>query len=309
MQFLHEPVLFNEVIRLLDPCPGDVILDATVGGGGHASALLKAVGPQGKVIGFDRDPRALTAAEQRLASVGNPFELIHAPFDAMSHLPLPPVDKILFDLGVSSPQLDSAERGFSFRLKGPLDMRMDPATPQAAQDILRCAEESTLADIFHKYGEERYARRIARAIVRHRLEHPIWSTSTDFAHFLSRLIPSKPGGIHPATRVFQALRIAVNDELGMLERSLPTAVGLLRPGGRVGVISFHSLEDRIVKQFFAQEFQGCTCPPRQPICTCQRQPSLERVTQKPVVAGEEELSRNPRARSAKLRVARRLLAR
>lgn len=308
LQFVHEPVLFDAVLRLLDPQPGEVIIDATVGGGGHAAALLSAVGAAGKLYGFDRDPHALAAARERLESVGHPFELFHAPFDRISHLALPAVDKILFDLGVSSPQLDTPQRGFSFRSSGPLDMRMDPTAPRTAREILGTADEVTLADIFHYFGEERYARRIARAIIRHRTMHGVWENSTDFADFIAGLMPRKPGSIHPATRIFQALRIAVNDELGMLERALPGATGLLKAGGRLAVISFHSLEDRIVKQYFVQSSRGCICPPKQPICTCDVQPTLQRVTTKPVTATEQELSQNPRARSAKLRVAERVVA-
>lgn len=308
LQFVHEPVLFDAVLRLLDPQPGETIVDATVGGGGHAAALLSAVGPSGKLLGFDRDPAALSAARERLESVGNPFELFHAPFDRLGQKGLPPVNKVLFDLGVSSPQLDTPQRGFSFRAPGPLDMRMDPTQPRTAREILASAEESALADIFHYYGEERYARRIARAIVRQRATQEIWQNSTDFANFVAGLLPKKAGGIHPATRVFQALRIAVNDELGMLERALPEATKLLVPGGRLGVISFHSLEDRIVKQFFAGGARGCVCPPRQPVCTCGVQPTFERLTTKPVIADEFEIERNPRARSAKLRVALRVRA-
>lgn len=306
-EFQHQPVLLNEVLTWLNPQPGEVVLDGTMGGAGHAAELLRRVLPDGFLYGIDQDPQALAAATERLGAVSDRFALFRANFSAMDSLGLPPLDAILLDIGVSSPQLDRAERGFSFQQAGPLDMRMDPDNPTTAERLVNEASEAELARIFYEYGEERHSRKVARAIAARRAEAPFGDT-LELAEFVRKLVPRDPSGIHPATRVFQGLRIAVNDELGVLERALPKAVALLKPGGRLGVISFHSLEDRIVKQYFRQEAKGCVCPPRQPVCTCGLAPRLEVMTTKPVVASDEEQRCNPRARSAKLRVARRLAA-
>ncbi len=305
-EFQHLPVLLGEVLTHLAPRPGDVVLDGTVGGGGHAAALLERVLPDGFLYGLDRDPSALEAARARLSAVAGRFELKRATFDQLGTLGLPPLDVILLDVGVSSPQLDRPERGFSFRTAGPLDMRMDPDAPLTAADILRDAPEQELARIIYEYGEERHSRRIARELVKRREDGPAFNDTLELATFVQRLVPRDPSGIHGATRTFQALRIAVNDELGMLARALRAGLDALAPGGRFGVISFHSLEDRLVKQFFQTEAKGCICPPRQPICTCGKPPTVEILTRKPVVATPDEANCNPRARSAKLRVARRL---
>lgn len=305
-EFHHLPVLLGEVLTHLAPRPGDVVLDGTVGGGGHASALLERVLPNGFLYGLDRDPAALEAARARLATVSERFELRRATFDQLGTLGLPPLDVILLDVGVSSPQLDRPERGFSFRNPGPLDMRMDPDAPLTAADLLRDAPEQELARIIYEYGEERHSRKIARALVKRREEGPAFTDTVDLATFVQRLVPRDPSGIHGATRTFQALRIAVNDELGMLDRALKAGLAALAPHGRFGVISFHSLEDRLVKRFFQTEAKGCICPPRQPVCTCGKPPTIEILTPKPVVATPDEANCNPRARSAKLRVARRL---
>ncbi|MEB3222086.1 MAG: 16S rRNA (cytosine(1402)-N(4))-methyltransferase RsmH [Candidatus Sericytochromatia bacterium] len=304
--FSHQPVLLDPVLHWLAPSPGDVVLDGTVGGAGHACALWRHIAPTGLVVGLDRDPAALAAAGDRLAEEGARHQLHRTTFDRLAELGLPPLDVVLLDIGVSSPQLDRAERGFSFRQAGPLDMRMDPDAPMTAADMLREASEAELARVFFELGEERQGRRVARALVAHREAGGWWDNTATLADFIARIVGRGSGQIHPATRVFQALRIAVNDELGMLRRALPAAVAALKPGGRLGVITFHSLEDRIVKQFFQGEARGCICPPRQPVCTCSHRPSLEVVTRKPVVASDEEARGNPRARSAKLRVARRL---
>ncbi|HEY9724128.1 MAG TPA: 16S rRNA (cytosine(1402)-N(4))-methyltransferase RsmH [Oscillatoriaceae cyanobacterium] len=304
--FRHQPVLLDEVLATLDPRPGQRVLDGTVGGGGHASALLERVLPDGFLYGVDQDPAALDAARERLSAVSDRFELFRANFEAIGTLPLPPLDAVLLDLGVSSPQLDRSERGFSFSREGPLDMRMDPDRPTTAADLINGESEFELARIFFEYGEERHSRRLARAIVKRRTEVGPFTDTLALAEFVRGHLPRDVSGIHPATRVFQALRIAVNDELGVLTRVLPVALELLKPGGRLAVISFHSLEDRMVKQFFKQEAHGCVCPPRQPVCTCGRTPRLRIMTTKPLVATPEERHCNPRARSAKLRVAERL---
>lgn len=304
--FHHLPVLLDEVLTHLAPTPGEVVLDGTVGGGGHASAMLARVLPDGFLYGTDRDPAALEAARARLSAVSDRFELRRATFDQLGSLGLPPLDVILLDVGVSSPQLDRPERGFSFRNPGPLDMRMDPDAPVTAADLLRDLPEAELARVIYEYGEERHSRKIARALVKRREEGPPFADTVELATFVQRLVPRDPSGIHGATRTFQALRIAVNDELGMLERALRAGVAALAPGGRFGVISFHSLEDRLVKRFFQAEAKGCVCPPRQPVCTCGKPPTIEILTPKPVVATAAEAHCNPRARSAKLRVARRL---
>ena len=306
--FRHQPVLLAEVLTWLDPQPGQAFLDGTVGGAGHSAAFLERLGPDGVLYGIDQDPVALQAATERLSQVGGRFELFRANFSALGDLGLPPLDGILLDIGVSSPQLDVADRGFSFQKAGPLDMRMDPDNPVTAATLINTASEQELARIFFEYGEERHSRKVARAIVKVRQEDGPFTDTLQFAEFVRRHLPRDPSGIHPATRVFQGLRIAVNDELGVLTRALPRAIAALKPGGRLGVISFHSLEDRIVKQYFRDEAKGCVCPPRLPVCMCGKPPTVEILTPKPVVATDEEQRCNPRARSAKLRVARRLPA-
>lgn len=300
---LHQPVLLTEVISALQPFPGGVYLDGTVGAGGHAAALLTASEPDGLLFGFDQDPNALKIASQNLAGFGHRVSLHHSNFDqfepvAQAHH-LPPANGILLDLGVSSMQFDQPERGFSFQEDGPLDMRMNPTAGPTAADLVNNLPEAELADLIYRYGEERLSRRIARAIVKAR---PIGRTGQ-----LARIVAGaagKPGKsrIHPATRTFQALRIAVNDELGVLERVLPQALRLLKPGGRLAVISFHSLEDRIVKQYFRQEAQDCICPLEQPVCTCKHKATIHIITKRPIIPSQAEINTNPRARSAKLRV-------
>lgn len=302
----HLPVLPNEVLTALAPEQGGKVLDGTLGGGGHAALLLQAVGPEGFLYGIDQDPRALQEAQARLAAIGPNFELRRGNFgDVLQSWPPEPLDGILLDIGVSSHQLDTPERGFSFWREGPLDMRMDPNAPTTAADLVNQLDERSLADLLFRYGEERLSRPVARAIVARRQEKP-FSSTTELADVVSRVVPRSKDGIHPATRTFQGLRIAVNDELGVLERALPAAVQRLKPGGRLAVITFHSLEDRIVKQFMRAEEKGCTCPPRIPMCVCGKAPTLEVETSKPIVATPEETAANPRARSAKLRVARRI---
>lgn len=303
--FHHLPVLLDAVLDLLDPHPGDVMLDGTAGGGGHAAAIAARLTPGGFLWALDTDPTAVTVAGERLAKVTDRFNVQQANFRELGELSrsgaIPPLDGILLDLGVSSHQLDTAERGFSFGKEAPLDMRLNPTAGPTAADLVNTLAAEALADILYRYGEERQSRAIARAIVAARQKAPI-TTTTQLAGIVAGVL-GHGGKIHPATRTFQGLRIAVNQELQSLETVLPDAIAALKPGGRLAVISFHSLEDRIVKDTFKLEATGCICPPRQPVCTCGHQPRVRVLTKKPVVAGDAELRDNPRARSAKLRAA------
>ena len=300
----HLPVLTDRVVGLLAPAGPGLLVDATVGLGGHAEALLRAE-PEFQLVGLDRDPQALTRAGERLQPFGDRVQLVEETFDrlplVLRRLGLGAPVAVLADIGCSSLQLDSAERGFSFASDGPLDMRMGGTGPTAA-DLLERAEWEELVRILRDYGEERRARAVARAIVRRREQDPLRTTAQ-----LSRLVQDVIGGrerrIHPATRTFQALRIAVNDELGQLERFLEPAIRSLKTGGRIAVISFHSLEDRIVKHTLRRLAGRCTCPPDFPICRCNPQRVVEVLTRSPVRPDEEEIGRNPRARSARLRAA------
>jgi 16S rRNA (cytosine1402-N4)-methyltransferase len=308
--FTHTPVLLSESTDAIQPRPGGRYIDATVGGGGHAERILEMSQPSGALLALDVDPTALSAAKSRLAPFGSRVTLVQTYFDRIAEAAIasgfPQVDGILFDLGVSSPQLDTAERGFSFAKDAPLDMRLGPSAPTDAAALVATLPQEELARIFWEWGEERYSRRIAARIVRERDRAPI-ATTTDLARIVKAAKPpSRSEKIHPATRVFQALRIAVNDELGRLERALPAALSLLRGGGRLAIISFHSLEDRIVKQFMRTESRDCICPPEIPMCICGHRASLRIITRRPIEASPEEIAANPRARSAKLRVAERL---
>lgn len=311
--FRHVSVMPGEVLELLDPQPGGIYLDGTVGGGGHARLILEASSPDGRLIGFDRDPAALTATAAMLAAFGERVTLCRGSFAALDHqlatLGVTQVDGILLDLGVSSHQLDTPERGFSFREDGPLDMRMDPAQPASAADLLARADAGELKRIFREYGEERWAGRIAREIVRVRGEAPVLTTR-QLAELVCRAVPGGyvPQRIHPATRVFQALRIAVNGELEALEAGLAAALRSLRPGGRLAVISFHSLEDRLVKQGFRAAANPCSCPPRLPVCVCGRKAEAKILTPRGIRPAEAEIIANPRARSAVLRAVEKLAA-
>lgn len=304
--FRHVSVLPGEVLELLAPRPGGIYLDGTVGGGGHARLILEASSPDGRLIGFDRDPAALAAAAAFLASFGERVTLCRGSFaeidEQLAALGINQVDGILLDLGVSSHQLDTPERGFSFREDGPLDMRMDPAQPASAADLLARADAEELKRIFREYGEERWAGRIAREIVRVRGETPL-VTTRQLAELVCRAVPGGyvPQRIHPATRVFQALRIAVNGELDALAAGLAAAMRSLRPGGRLAVISFHSLEDRLVKQGFRAAANPCSCPPRLPVCVCGRTAEVRVLTPRGVRPAEAEIIANPRSRSAVLR--------
>ncbi len=303
---MHEPVLYHEIILALQPRPGGYYVDGTVGAGGHAKGILEASSPDGKLLGLDLDPQALTLAKEHLAPFGDRVTLKRASYPTMLEqleaLGWETVHGIVFDLGLSSMQLDTPERGFSFRSEAPLDMRFDPQAETSAADLVNNWPEADLADLIYRYGEERRSRQIARAIVAAR---PILTT-TQLANVVAKVNRSRKKGIHPATLTFQALRIATNQELDAIERVLPTAISVLAPGGRLAVISFHSLEDRIVKQFFRRESQDCLCPPRQPICTCDHKAILIELTRKPIRPSEAETYENPRARSARLRVAKKL---
>jgi 16S rRNA (cytosine1402-N4)-methyltransferase len=303
----HVPVLAEEVRESLAVRPGETVVDATFGAGGHASLLAADLHGKGKLIAIDRDPGARTYFEQLEKRARVNARLLRGDFGVV----LPQLadngvraDAILLDLGVSSMQLDRPERGFSYATDAPLDMRMDPTQELSAQQVVDEWDERELATIFRRYGEERYARQIARAIVRRRREEP-FTRSGDLVDTIRAAIPAPArfGDGHPAKRVFQALRIAVNDELGSLETALPAALRMLRPGGRLAVISFHSLEDRIVKQFLRERERGCTCPPDFPVCVCGHEPELRAVQRRPIRPGEAEVAANPRAASARLRAA------
>jgi 16S rRNA (cytosine1402-N4)-methyltransferase len=301
----HIPVLYHELLQLLRPQPDGRYLDATLGVGGHTAGILQASAPTGRVLAFDRDPEAIAFARRQLASYGDRVTYVNASYAEMGRLApakgFAALDGILFDLGLSSRQLESAERGFSFMKDGPLDMRFDPTKGETAADLINNLSEAELADIFWKYGEERRSRRLARAIVNNR---PFISTR-QLADLMAAQVKGRER-IHPATRIFQALRIATNRELEAVETGIPAAIDLLKPGGRIAVISFHSLEDRFVKQLFRRLSQGCTCPPKQPICTCGGTATLRLVTRKAVKASEAEIEQNPRSRSARLRAAEKM---
>ncbi|MHB9037335.1 MAG: 16S rRNA (cytosine(1402)-N(4))-methyltransferase RsmH [Armatimonadota bacterium] len=308
----HKPVLVDEIITLLDPREGGVFLDATLGGGGHAAAILQRIGSEGVLIGLDRDPDAIEHAGERLKEFGESVKLVRGNFRDLSSildsLGIRELDGALFDLGVSSHQLD-AERGFSFSRDEELDMRMSRAEDTAsAAEIVNSYNEHNLADLIFRYGEERYSRRIARAIVQRRGMKRITRTG-ELAEIVTAAIPGKSRwqqDIHPATRTFQAIRIVVNRELEAVEEGVPAAIEALKIGGRVAVISFHSLEDRIVKNTFRRYSGRCECPPRLPECRCGAKETLKVVTRKPITPSADEIRDNPRSRSSRLRVGERI---
>jgi 16S rRNA (cytosine1402-N4)-methyltransferase len=311
----HLPVLAEEVVTMLAAAPGSLQIDATVGGGGHTERILAATDPDGRLLGLDADGAAIARVQSRLGPrYGSRLVLRQANFRELGTVApdagFGVVDGCLFDLGLSSFQLADVDRGFSFRADGPLDMRFDTSRGVPAAELLETLDAAELTALFRRYGEEPFAGRIARAIVQDRRGSPV-RTAQELAGLIERVAPSRAPGrrrVHPATRVFQALRIAVNEELEALQGGLVAALDLLRPGGRLVVLSYHSLEDRIVKRFFQAERRGCTCPPELPVCVCGRLPRLRLVTPKGIVPAAEEIAANPRARSARLRAAERLAA-
>jgi 16S rRNA (cytosine1402-N4)-methyltransferase len=315
MEYRHTPVLLAEVTQQLSLHPGSIVVDCTLGGAGHATQLADLIAPAGILVGIDQDDAALDAAAVALRlGQQTPAKtiLLKGNFGDLDALlvqaKIPYADGVLMDLGVSSPQLDVVERGFSFKADAPLDMRMDPGHQTlTAAEVIATYTEADLTRIFREYGEERWASRVAAFIVAARARRPL-ATTVDLVEVIKAAIPAsaRRAGGHPAKRVFQALRIEVNDELGALERGLAAAVRWLAPSGRVAVISYHSLEDRIVKRVFAENSTGCVCPPDLPVCTCGHEPVVRVLTRKAIVPSAEEIEMNPRARSAKLRVAMKL---
>jgi 16S rRNA (cytosine1402-N4)-methyltransferase len=315
MEVGHLPVLAEEVMSTLAPAPGSLQIDTTVGGGGHTERILGATDPDGRLLGLDADGAAIARVDARLRPrFGDRLVLRRANFRELATVApaegFGQVDGLLFDLGLSSFQLADTERGFGFRAGGPLDMRFDVSRGTSAAELLATLSQPELTALFRRYGEEPYAPRIARAIVEARRASPI-ETAEELAGLVERVAPRTPPGrrrVHPATRIFQALRIAANEELDALQEGLAAALDLLRPGGRLVVLSYHSLEDRIVKRFFQAERRGCVCPPEVPICVCGRNPRLRLVTRPSVTPTSEEIAANPRSRSARLRAAERLAA-
>jgi len=301
----HIPVLIREVMEALDPSPGGKYIDGTIGGAGHARRILELSTPNGMLLGLDLDPQAVAFAQQRLKFFGDRAVILRGDFSRLKEVAtrhdFVGVQGILLDLGLSSMQLADEERGFSFHADGALDMRFDPTQGPTAADLINELSEAELADLLYRYGEEKHARRIARAIV----ERRPFRTARELADLVEAVV-GRRGRIHPATRTFQALRIAVNRELESLTSVLPQAVELLAPGGRLVVITFHSLEDRLVKEFMRRESRDCICPPGTPVCVCHHRATLRMVTRKPIKPSAEEIERNPRSRSAKLRAAIRL---
>ena len=308
--FHHVSVLLEECIDGLNIKPDGIYVDGTLGGAGHSSQIAKRL-TTGMLIGIDRDPVALKAAGERLAPYGDRVKLVHSNFcevkQVLEDLVIDGVDGILLDLGVSSPQLDDGSRGFSYMADAPLDMRMNNEDPMTAADVVNTWSQEELKRILYDYGEERYAPRIAEAICRRRTEKPI-ETTLELVDIIRGAMPAAAlrEKQHPAKRSFQAIRIAVNDELGSVEKIMRDAIPCLNPGGRLAIITFHSLEDRIVKNGMAAAAKGCTCPPSFPVCVCGKKPKVKLISRKPITSTQEELDRNPRARSAKLRICEKL---
>ena len=302
----HIPVLFQEVLDVLNPVPGGLYVDGTIGAGGHSRGILERSSPDGQLIGIDRDPTALALAESNLAEFSDRVTLIHGSYvELVSHLNnrnWHAVDGILIDLGLSTMQLDTPERGFSFRFDAPLDMRFDPDQSFSAADLVNEYTREELAEIIFTNGEEKFSRRIADAIIANR---PL-ATTKELAELIKGVVPYTKSKIHPATRTFQALRIVVNNELNALEAFLPAALEVLKPGGRLAVIAFHSLEDRIVKRYFRKESKECICPPEIPICVCGHKAKIREISRRPIRPEDSEIDGNPRARSAKLRAAEKI---
>lgn len=311
MEFKHTSVLFTETIESLNIRPDGVYVDGTLGGGGHSSGICEKLGPQGLLIGIDRDRDALAAASKRLEPYKCKKLFVQSNYSQVKSVlrenGIEHIDGAVLDLGVSSFQLDNGERGFSYMQEAPLDMRMNADDAFTAYDVVNTYGERELAQIIKDYGEERWATRIASFVAKARKEHPI-ETTTELVDIIKAAIPAKARreGPHPAKRTFQAIRIEVNDELGQLKLAVDEFCDVLAKGGRLSIITFHSLEDRIVKETFARRANPCTCPPEFPICVCGKVADIKKVTGKPLTASEEELEQNPRARSAKLRVAEKI---
>ncbi len=310
MTFRHVPVLYNEVMDSLNIRPGGIYVDGTTGGGGHSSGICKRLTAEGTLIAVDRDTAALEASEKRLAEYSCKKVFLHANYsdvDVISETAGEPVDGILLDLGVSSFQLDTAERGFSYMHNAPMDMRMNEDDSFTAYNVVNEYSEDELKRIIREYGEERWASRISQFIVRRRAEKAI-ETTGELVDIIKSAIPAsaRRSGPHPAKRTFQAIRIEVNGELDHLKQAVERLPDMLAPGGRLAIITFHSLEDRIVKEAFNARLHPCTCPPEFPVCVCGRKPDVRKITRKPIIPSDEELEENPRSRSAKLRVIEKL---
>ncbi len=312
MEFQHSPVMPEEVIRELNIRPDGIYVDGTLGGGGHSGLIAGCLSEKGRLIGIDQDEDAIRAATERLACYGDKVTIVRSNYSGMAsvlkELSVPAVDGILLDLGVSSYQLDQAERGFTYREDAPLDMRMDRRQKLTAADVVNTYSEQDLSRLIHQYGEDRFARNIAKHIVKARQSAPL-ETTGELVEIIKAAIPARvrAKGGHPAKRTFQAIRIEVNHELDVLQDTLEEMVGLLNDGGRLAVITFHSLEDRIVKKIFRKCEDPCICPPEFPVCTCGRVSMGRVVTRKPILPGDEELESNSRSKSAKLRVFERII--
>lgn len=306
--FKHTTVLLQEAVDGLNIKENGIYIDCTLGGAGHSSLIASKLGDEGKLISLDQDYKAIEAANERLKEYGDKVSLIKTNFihlkEAINQIGISEVDGVLFDLGVSSPQLDEGERGFSYNTDAPLDMRMDQESALNAEIIVNEWDEKDISSIIYQYGEEKFARKIAKKIVEYRSEKRI-ETTGELVEIIKEAIPApaRRTGPHPAKRTFQAIRIAVNDELNVFKEALHDAIDLLKSGGRVSVITFHSLEDRICKKLYLDLAQGCICPPDFPVCACGRQPLIKVITKKPISPEDKEIDKNPRARSAKLRIA------
>ena len=312
MEFKHIPVLFHEIMDIMAPQPGEIFVDCTLGGGGHSRGFLERMGGQGRLIGIDQDTNALQAAGANLAEFGDRVTYVHSNYnnldDILNQYAPDGVDGILFDIGVSSHQLDEKDRGFSYMQDAPLDMRMNQSQKFSAWDVVNTYSEDELHRIIKEYGEERWAKRIAKFIVEFRQNKPV-DTTGELVDIIKRAIPkgAREEGSHPAKRTFQAIRIEVNDELGVLTRTITVAAKHLKKGGRLGIISFHSLEDRIVKEQFRYLASDCICPPELPFCQCDKVSEVKILTRKPVVATQEELEANSRSKSAKFRAVQKIV--
>ncbi|MFD2170828.1 16S rRNA (cytosine(1402)-N(4))-methyltransferase RsmH [Tumebacillus lipolyticus] len=309
--FHHVSVFANEAVEALQPKPNHIYVDCTLGGAGHSGRILQTSSPTGRLIAIDQDLTAIANAEKVLAPYGDRFTIVHSNFRRLEEIVqeqgLSGVDGVLFDLGVSSPQLDEGERGFSYQHDAPLDMRMDKTQPFTAHDLVNSYSQDELSKILFEYAEEKWSKRIAEFIVRERAKGSI-ETTGQLVEIIKAAIPAgaRREGPHPAKRTFQAIRIAVNDELNVFAEAIQQAIRVLNPGGRVAIITFHSLEDRIAKLALQDAAKGCICPPQLPICQCNNEPKVKLVSRKPILPSEEELAHNPRARSAKLRIAEKL---